>query len=312
MTPRLFSQMLALPDYRAALRLDEPWPTEAEAAPLAPAAVPALVDELRRYLLTTYPGLPTDCGPADAPARRAHLQALLTVLPPAPPLPAAFHAGLDRLLRHEQQARPVTEALTLPRLPQTLPGTRYPAAAQCALWQGDITQLRVDAIVNAANSQLLGCFQPFHRCIDNAIHTAAGPRLREDCYHLMQTQGELEATGTAKLTRAYNLPARYVLHTVGPIVARGTAGPSPAQCAQLASCYTTCLDLTLAVPTLRSVAFCGISTGVFGFPAEAAAGIALGAVADWLAAHPDALDLVVFNVFSDRDHALYSNALTTW
>jgi len=304
--------MLALTDYRTTLRLDEPWPAEPAAAPLNPAAAPALVDELRRYLLTTYPGLPPDRGPADAAARRAHLQALLTVLPPAPPLPAAFHAGLDRLLRHEQLSRPLTEALALPRLRVGFPATRYPAAVSCALWQGDITQLRVDAIVNAANSQLLGCFQPFHRCIDNAIHTAAGPRLREDCYQLMQAQDAPEATGTAKITRAYHLPARYVLHTVGPIVARPAPGPTPAQCAQLASCYTACLDLTLTVPTLRSVAFCGISTGVFGFPADAAAGIALAAVAAWLAAHPGALDLVVFNVFSDRDRALYTQAITTW
>lgn len=302
-----------LPPVAASLppQLNQPWPTERAGPPLTPAAVSSLVCEVLHYLLTSYRNLPPLPTGADAAARRTHLQALLTVLPPTPALPPVVQVSLDRLLQHELRAKPVIAASSLPRLREAFPTTAYAAAARCALWQGDITHLRADAIVNAANAQLLGCFQPFHRCIDNAIHAAAGPRLREDCYAQMQAQDRPEATGTAKITLGYNLPARYVLHTVGPIVPRGLA-PTANQRAQLADCYRACLDLAQLLPTVRSVAFCGISTGIFGFPAAEAAGIALTTVAAWLQAYPDALDVVVFNVFSDQDREHYAQALATF
>ena len=168
------------------------------------------------------------------------------------------------------------------------------------LWRGDITTFSADAIVNAANSQMLGCWVPGHHCIDNAIHTYAGIQLRAECARIMDEQGFEEPTGRAKITRAYNLPAKRILHTVGPI-ANGC--PTARHRVQLASCYTSCLDLA-AREGLRSVAFCCIGTGIFGYPEREAAGIALGAVRTWL--DNNAYDMtVVFNVFGDADEQIY-------
>lgn len=147
------------------------------------------------------------------------------------------------------------------------------------LWQGDITRLQVDAIVNAANSALLGCFVPMHRCIDNAIHSAAGVQLRLACNRLMQAQGHPEPPGRAKITEGYNLPARHVLHTVGPIVRNDE--PTLRQEQELANCYSSCLALADA-HGLQSIAFCCISTGEFGFPQRRAAEIAVGTVRTYL------------------------------
>ena len=176
------------------------------------------------------------------------------------------------------------------------------------LWQGDITRLQVDAIVNAANSALLGCFVPMHRCIDNAIHSAAGVQLRRACDRLMQAQGHPEPTGRAKITDGYNLPARYVLHTVGPIV-RDTE-PTPRQERQLADCYRSCLALADA-HDLQSIAFCCISTGEFGFPQKRAAEIAVSTVRAYLdATVATGINSVIFNVFKDDDLSIYRNLLS--
>ena len=176
------------------------------------------------------------------------------------------------------------------------------------LWQGDITRLQVDAIVNAANSALLGCFVPLHRCIDNAIHSAAGVQLRLACDRLMQAQGHPEPTGRAKITDGYNLPARYVLHTVGPIV-RDTE-PTPRQERQLADCYRSCLALADA-HDLQSIAFCCISTGEFGFPQKRAAEIAVSTVRAYLdATVATGINSVIFNVFKDDDLSIYRNLLS--
>jgi O-acetyl-ADP-ribose deacetylase (regulator of RNase III) len=176
-----------------------------------------------------------------------------------------------------------------------------------SLWRGDITQLKTDAIVNAANSALLGCFQPFHACIDNAIHAAAGPRLRADCHALMTLQGHEEPTAHAKVTRGYHLPARFVVHTVGPIFDATQPGRMSAL---LAQSYQACLDLAAQVEPIRSIAFPCISTGVFGFPAPPAAHIAVDTVRTWLREHPGRFDQVVFNVFSQKDEALYREVLS--
>ena len=176
------------------------------------------------------------------------------------------------------------------------------------LWQGDITRLQVDAIVNAANSALLGCFVPMHRCIDNAIHSAAGVQLRLACDRLMQAQGHPEPTGRAKITDGYNLPARYVLHTVGPIV-RDTE-PTPRQERHLADCYRSCLALADA-HDLQSIAFCCISTGEFGFPQKRAAEIAVSTVRAYLdATVATGINSVIFNVFKDDDLSIYRNLLS--
>ena len=176
-----------------------------------------------------------------------------------------------------------------------------------SLWQGDITRLRVDAIVNAANAQMLGCFHPLHGCIDNAIHSAAGVQLREECHRLMLQQGHLEPTGQAKITKAYNLPCKYVIHTVGPIIPNGI--PTESQKELLASCYRNimaCADEN----GLGSVAFCCISTGEFRFPNRLAAEIAVQTVKDYLTVHPDcSVKQVVFNVFKKLDKDIYGRLL---
>lgn len=179
-----------------------------------------------------------------------------------------------------------------------------PADSRLSLWRGDITTLAADAIVNAANSQMLGCWVPGHHCIDNAIHTFAGVQLRAECARLMESQGHEEPTGTAKITGAYNLPSGHVIHTVGPIA---NDHPTDLHCKQLASCYRSCLDLA-ADRGLHSIAFCCISTGVFGFPPKEATEIAVNTVREWLDEHNDDM-AVVFNVFDKHIEMLYRKAL---
>lgn len=172
------------------------------------------------------------------------------------------------------------------------------------IWQGDITTLKCDAIVNAANSGLTGCYIPNHRCIDNAIHTFAGIELRLACQELMQRQGYPEPTGQAKITPAFNLPCRYVLHTVGPIVdGRVTERGEEL----LASCYLSCLELA-AENGLESVAFCCISTGEFHFPNERAAEIAVKTVKDFMT-EQTSVRKVIFNVFKSTDKEIYERLL---
>lgn len=173
------------------------------------------------------------------------------------------------------------------------------------LWQGDITTLKVDTIVNAANKALLGCFIPHHRCIDNAIHSKAGVQLRQECFDIMQKQGEYEKTGQAKLTSGYNLPVKYVLHTVGPIIYDKVEESDKEL---LASCYRNCLELAVK-NGIKSVAFCCISTGEFRFPNELAAEIAVSTVRTFIKNHPESEIKVVFNVFKDSDFNIYRKIL---
>lgn len=168
------------------------------------------------------------------------------------------------------------------------------------LWQGDITRLKVDAIVNAANAQMLGCFQPLHGCIDNMIHSRAGIQLRLKMNEIMQAQGHEEPTGQAKITPGYNLPCRYIEHTVGPIV---TMGLTKKQEELLASCYRSCLELAKE-NGVKSIAFCCISTGVFMFPNERAAEIAVETVRDYMDRTGSGIR-VLFNVFKDKDLEIY-------
>ncbi len=181
-----------------------------------------------------------------------------------------------------------------------------PVAPDIYLWQGDITTLRCDGIVNAANSQMLGCFCPNHGCVDNAIHTFAGVQLRQECYELMQKQGHGEPTGKAKITKAYNLPCKYVLHTVGPIVYGELTKQHESE---LAGCYNSCL--TLADKNgLQSVAFCCISTGEFNFPNERAAEIAIQTVKEYKLRTGSKIK-IIFNVFKDNDYEIYYRLLKT-
>lgn len=175
-----------------------------------------------------------------------------------------------------------------------------------AVWRGDITTLAADAIVNAANSQLLGCWVPGHYCIDNAIHTFAGVQLRIECAAIMRAQGHEEPTGQAKVTSAYNLPSSLVIHTVGPIVENGK--PTEQHKRLLAASYRNCLDAA-AERRCKSIAFCCISTGVFGFPQEEAAHIAVDTVRAWLDANPKADMHVIFDVYTEKDEQTYRDIL---
>ena len=228
--------------------------------------------------------------PQDVSEQKRLLRGLFNVRPPME-ASAEFLAVQDAYLREATREKGVTRLSDL-----------TPVQNGLYLWRGDITTLAVDAIVNAANSALLGCFSPNHGCIDNAIHTYAGVQLRLACHEIMRTQGHEEPTGTAKITPGFNLPAKHVLHTVGPIV---SGRLTEKHCEQLASCYESCLKLA-AENSLKSVAFCCISTGVFGFPQREAAEIAVETVTAFQKEHP--ID-VVFNVFKEADLRLYKALL---
>ena len=218
-------------------------------------------------------------------------RSLVNVRPPWP-ASAEFLAAQNELLQGL-----IAEA-GVATLADTTPS---PTDPRLRLWRGDITTLAVDAIVNAANSGMTGCWAPLHYCIDNAIHTFAGVQLRAACANLMAAQGHPEPTAQAKVTDGYNLPARYVIHTVGPIA---DGRPTDTHRRQLTECYQACLD-AVAGAGLASIAFCCISTGVFGFPQAEASSIAVATVRRWLDEHPDASMTVVFNVFSETDEHLY-------
>ena len=248
------------------------------------------LDFLIDYLLKEDPQYSEMQIPSDLQGKRDLFRALCNMRWPKP-ISEEFLCLQDEELQAQLKEKGVVE---LPDVPMQI-------------WQGDITRLKVDAIVNAANSQMLGCFHPLHKCIDNAIHSAAGVQLREECHHLMLQQGHEEPTGQAKITKAYNLPCKYVIHTVGPIIPNGF--PTDFQKEQLASCYRNimaCADKN----GLESVAFCCISTGEFRFPNELAAETAVKTVSDYLSTHPNtSLKHIVFNVFKDIDKDIYQRLL---
>lgn len=223
--------------------------------------------------------------------RQQLMRALLNIREPKP-VSDDFLRAQDAELQQQKEDKGVVEIAD--------------EASGFCLWQGDITRLHVDAIVNAANSQMLGCFRPLHGCIDNAIHSAAGVQLRLECDSVMRRRGREAQPGEALLTQGYNLPASYVIHTVGPVIPNGV--PTPGQEMQLANCYRHSLELADG-KGLRSIAFCCISTGVFMFPPERAARIAVSTVKAWLAAHKTSVRTVVFNVFKDSDYDIYKSLL---
>ncbi|MFF0083082.1 protein-ADP-ribose hydrolase [Streptomyces canus] len=300
---------LDLNSYRTTIALDQPFRPSAQ--PVGPqqqeeAARTALAGLLRERATDDLGMTPDSAASLTGEQTRRALRAVLNVRGPGP-RPEGVDEALDALLGGERETRDIADAAGLATIAETYPSTGYAAAGSTVLWQGDIITLSADAVVNAANSQMLGCFLPLHACIDNALHSAAGPRLRDDCATIMALQGRAERTGDAKITRGYQLPARNVLHTVGPVVSGAlTAGHERL----LAQAYRSCLEVAAERGDVRSVAFCSISTGVFGFPKLPAARIALATVSDWMAAHPVRLDRVVFNVWSEADLAVYVQALT--
>ena len=237
--------------------------------------------------------------PADTGGKRRILRSLMNIRMPKK-MDETVIAVQDAYLRERIRENGVIELSDIPEIRQDL-----------SIWQGDITRLAVDAIVNAANSQMLGCFVPMHTCIDNCIHTFAGVQLRAECARQM---GQLKSrygrdyeqpTAVPMLTDAYNLPAKKVIHIVGPIV---QGGLTSALEDDLAACYRNTLDMCLE-NGLKSVAFCCISTGVFHFPNKRAAEIAVQTVTGWMAMHTGAMERVIFNVFKDEDKAYYEQLL---
>lgn len=211
---------------------------------------------------------------------------------PAKKISAEYLRAEDRFLQRLTAQKGITDIADI-----------KPVENKIYLWKGDITTLKCGAIVNAANSGMTGCYHPCHNCIDNCIHTFAGVRLRLKCAEIMKAQGHEEPTGTAKITSAYDLPCDYVIHTVGPIV-QGRL--TEKHCELLKSCYQSCLELAVQ-SGIKSIAFCCISTGVFGFPQDKAAEIAVQTVIEFLKTH----DIeVIFNVFTEKDYKIYSRLLS--
>ena len=210
-------------------------------------------------------------------------------------LPSEFYEVQDEYLQEILSAKGITRLEDLTEIDKNI-----------YLWQGDITTLEVDGIVNAANKALLGCLIPLHRCIDNAIHTQAGLQLRKECDEIMKEQGSFEKTGQAKITAGYNLPAKHVIHTVGPIIYRVVEDDDKEL---LASSYRNCLKLAID-NNLKSIAFCCLSTGEFRFPNDLAAEIAVAEVKKFLRENSSADLKVVFNVFKDLDKKLYEDILS--
>jgi len=237
--------------------------------------------------------------PDDTEGKRRILRSLMNIRMPRK-MDEAVLTAQDEYLQERVRENGIVELADIPVI-----------RGRMSIWQGDITRLAVDAIVNAANSQMLGCFVPMHTCIDNCIHTFAGVQLRTECARQMEQLKRRygmdyeQPTAVPMLTDAYNLPARKVIHIVGPIVqGRLTASLEN----DLAACYRNTLDMCLK-NGLKSVAFCCISTGVFRFPNKRAAEIAVQTVKDWLSEHPDGVERVIFNVFKDEDKVYYERLL---
>lgn len=247
---------------------------------------------LIQSLLNERPSCQKQMIPADSERQKILLRGLMNVRRPAG-IGTEFLQMQDEYLQGETAAKGVTDVADL-----------TPIQPGLYLWQGDITTLKCDAIVNAANSGMTGCYVPNHRCIDNAIHTFAGVELRLACAKLMEQQGYPEPTGQAKITPAFNLPCKYVLHTVGPIISGRVTKEDEKL---LASCYRSCLELA-AENGLESVAFCCISTGEFHFPNDLAAQIAVETVNRFMN-RKTSVKKVIFNVFKDLDKEIYARLL---
>lgn len=269
------------------------------------------------YLLDEVDASPSQFDHTDTWEQLQILKSLLCQRSPHPKLPEVISRQIESVLRYSSTHRLLTPVSSIASYATfDRPGHN---PLRLSVWRGDVTSLsEVTAIVNAANSQMLGCFQPSHRCIDNVIHSAAGPGLRNACAQVMANQNNRpEPVGAVKVTAGFCLPAKYILHTVGPQLDAHDRRmlPSSEQCEQLASCYRSCLDALEQLPVDEygrlSIAFCCISTGLFAFPRELATKIAVGEVTTWISRHPDALVTdVIFDVFLEEDQRAYMAALS--
>lgn len=247
--------------------------------------------------------------PTDPDGRRHILRAMMNVRPPRALDPHTMLVQ-DAYLRQAAEDKGIVSVGEIPTLAEH-PGCAHPFSDRLSLWQGDITRLAADAIVNAANAAMLGCFIPMHSCIDNCVHSYAGMELRAECEKQMAAMRQKygpdyeQPTAVPMLTDAYNLPAKKIVHIVGPIVDGALTEEHERL---LAACYRNTLDLCVE-NGLSTVAFCGISTGVFRFPKQRAAEIAAETVTTWLSAHEGGMDRVIFTVLSDRSREIYEHVL---
>ncbi|KAL5315216.1 hypothetical protein ACEPPN_017867 [Leptodophora sp. 'Broadleaf-Isolate-01'] len=246
----------------------------------------------------------------------AVMKTLLCIRPPSPPIPEQILTSIDTVLQHEKNQKLLTHSSSIsPLVSFRSPVSKSSTSVNVAVWKGDITTLSgVTAIVNAANSRMLGCFKPQHRCIDNAIHAAAGPRLRDECSVLMNAQGREEPIGLAKVTKGYCLPAEHVIHTVGPQLDQGLE-PDEDDIYDLRSSYASCLDAAEELKPMANgrkvLAFCCVSTGIFAFPQNLAAHIAVESMKKWINEHPNTtITDIIFDVFLDTDLEIYSKLLS--
>ena len=255
-------------------------------------------EEKRKYLIRELLSeQPQDKNieiPGDTKEQKRLLRSLMNIREPRA-IGEEFLKVQDEYLSAEVEEKGITDSDAL---------LAFPINHKLILWRGDITTLKVDAIVNAANSALRGCFVPCHSCVDNIIHSVGGIQLRLACDKLMTEQGYDEPAGKAKITPAFNLPCRYVLHTVGPIV---YGQLTQQHCRQLADCYRSCMELA-ANTGLKSIAFCCISTGEFHFPQKKAAEIAVQTVTEFLQRDTQ-IEKVIFNVFKQEDFDIYRGIL---
>jgi O-acetyl-ADP-ribose deacetylase (regulator of RNase III) len=258
---------------------------------------------LIKYLLNENPKYKGIEIPQTDEEQKYLFRSLVNVRPPLPAGDDFLHIQ-NAYLQEENKSRGITDISDLNPVANKDGFGKLNYHEDLYLWCGDITTLKVDAIVNAANSGMTGCWHPNHACIDNCIHTFAGIQLRAVCSDIMKKQGHEEPIGTAKITPAFNLPCKFVLHTVGPLI---SGKLTECDCALLASCYKSCLDLAVK-NGCESIAFCCISTGVFQFPQNKAAEIAIETVRKWKEQTESKLK-VVFNVFSEKDEAIYRELL---
>lgn len=247
---------------------------------------------LIQYLQSEQPKYRNIPIPEDISQQKSVLRTLMNIRPPKA-ISSDVRKVQNAYLSEEIKQKGITDFKEL-----------LPVRDGIYLWQGDITTLRCDAIVNAANAEMLGCFCPCHGCIDNAIHTYAGVELRLECAEIMKKQGFAEPVGRAKITKAYNLPCRYVIHTVGPMIYDNVTKRDEEL---LASCYRSCLEIAKQ-NNIQSIAFCCISTGEYHFPNRRGAEIAIRTVTDYRKQTNSKIE-VIFNVFKDMDYEIYRELL---
>ncbi|MFB9860926.1 protein-ADP-ribose hydrolase [Salinicoccus siamensis] len=290
-------------NYKKAIRLEEPFaPAMSDIDDKA-----VLAERVLLMLRNEKAGTQDIDIPEDYTAQRKLIRALLNIRQPLP-LDKEMMQLLDKLLHIEKEEKEKISPETIRSIQSEFPKTRFKEADKMALWQGDITNIEADAIVNAANEKLLGCMQPLHGCIDNVIHSAAGPMLRDDGAEIIHRQKTDEEAGNAKITRGYHLPAKYVIHTVGPALSDGEEVLSRHE-ETLVSSYRSCLDIAQEKGDVKTLVFPAISTGEFNFPEEHAAEIAVWTVDEWLKTHEHHFTKVIFNVFTEADKAIYEAVL---